>query len=64
MKKRRVLKRWVEDLLILITVIICLAICSLGDSIPIKDFTIFSLIGLGIGILNAFIVYKYGRRDE
>ena len=62
--KRRVLKKWVEDLLIGITVIICLAICSLAENMPIKDFTIFSIIGLGIGILNTFIVYKYGRKDE
>lgn len=62
--KKRYLKKWVEDLLIGITIVITIAICSFAETMPMTTFFAFSTIGIVIGIFNAFIIYKYGREEE
>lgn len=62
--KRRVLKNWVQWLLIVIVFITTILICSLKEGLLLKDFTLISTIGIIINAICLLILYKYGRWDE
>lgn len=62
--KRRVLKKWVQWLLIVIVFIISIGVCSLKEGLTLKDFTLISIIGIIINAICLLILYKYGRWDE
>ena len=62
--KRRVLKNWVQWLLIVIVFITTISVCSLKEEIALKDFTLISIIGIIIDTICLILLYKYGRWDE
>lgn len=62
--KKRVLKRWVQWLLITIVFITAIVICGLNEGLPLKDFTLISVLGIIIDIICLILLYKYGRWDE
>ena len=62
MKKKRVLKRWVCDLLIINTVLIICVLTSEFASLGLQG--IFTLIGLIIAHINVKIIKKWGYMER
>lgn len=62
--KRRVLKKWVEWLIIAIAFITVFIICNLKEELALKDFITISIIGIIINTVCLILLYKYGRWDE
>ena len=62
--KRRVLKKWVEWLIIAIAFITVFIICNLKEELALKEFITISIIGIIIELVCMFLLYKYGRSNE
>ena len=61
MRKKRYLKKWVENTLIIIVFIINILVCNINESININTFIIITIIDFIISILILYILINYGR---